>query len=176
MSEESSRRGRGNRERGISFERRIVRRFKEAGFGARRLWAEQFAQKGVNDIELTLPFRPFTSGHPEISVILPAAIQCKYTKRVGDLAKGLEEACGADAELYACIHSVPGSRKLKIAVVHAHGAGEVTWDELLELLRGLRFVGAIAGRVDASCPCTDSAAAEVGQTASDLTVDRATPF
>lgn len=133
-------RGRQNRAKGVAFERRVVRKFKEAGFGARRLWAEQFAAPCSRDIELYAELRPFTPDHPSVKYILPAAIQLKATQTESDLDRGLSEAMQEPGyKLYVCLHSF--QRKLRIRTAEPREGyfhfDSPTWDQLLSRLRTL---------------------------------------
>lgn len=108
-----SERGRANRARGVGFERRIAKKFREAGFECRRLWQEQFDHKCCRDLEVSIVLRPFTSGHPEVRYVLPVALQLKCTKDPADLDRGFREVITEPGfKLYACIHSC--NRQLRI--------------------------------------------------------------
>lgn len=143
-SAESSNRGRRNRAKGVGFERRIAKKFREAGFECRRLWAEQFDTKCARDLEVSLLIRPFTSGHPEVRYVLPAAIQCKCTQDANDLERGLDQVIDEPGSsrfrLFVCIHSFNRDLRIRIGEWRDEGyihEDEITWDQLLSRLRFL---------------------------------------
>lgn len=129
---------RAGREKGIRFERRIVRKFKDAGVLARRNLEYDGFNTGA-DILLWV-FLPSFLGRPRW-IPLPVAVQCKATKKPSSLQQGLRQ-CQAEqtgARLHVCVHSltVPGKRpQLRVAAQFpGEGALHLTsWDGLLKLM------------------------------------------
>src|SRR5262245_39754269 len=128
--------GAASRAKGISFERRIARRFRDAGFECRRI-LEYANGQGV-DLEVGIKLRFFSDDHPVSTVWLPVALQCKCSARSYDLSAGLAQARAGrpNAELWCCIHSF--NRELRIVACGRDDLEEfLTWPELVNKIKAL---------------------------------------
>lgn len=93
MADEATRaRGRNNRRKGLSFENRVVNKFKDAGILARRNLGESDGFNVGTDLILYSVLRPFGPDKPEVRHCWPVALQCKFTRTPADLLKGLQQA------------------------------------------------------------------------------------
>lgn len=105
---------------GRRFELAVARKLRRAGFFALRVDETSGYSHGV-DVRVFYRYRTSDQRVQDLNV----ALQCKATKRPGDLLAGLREAKeGApDARLWACVHSLrtPGKPPLIRVVVEEPG-------------------------------------------------------
>jgi len=97
---------RAARERGIRFERSIVKKLRKVGFHAER--TDETAGYGVGSDIAVFLYIPFL--HSKRWVRLKVAIQCKSTNQPSDLQRGMREAKAGqpNEHFWACIHSNRG--------------------------------------------------------------------
>lgn len=133
----ASERGRANRDRGVRFERKLARMFRDAGFTCRRVL--EFDRGAGVDLEVGVLLRPFSKDHPQVTHWLPIAIQAKATARESDLRTGLTEAQTGrpDAKLWVCIHTYKRQLRILLLSPQAPVPLESSWETLIQEIKDL---------------------------------------
>jgi hypothetical protein len=133
----ASERGRYSRDKGVRFERRLAKMFRDAGLTSRRIM--EWDRGCGNDLEVGVVLRPFTSGHPQVTHWLSIGIQAKATERESDLQTGLTESQTGkpDAQAWVCIHAFKRTLRILYLGADCPVPTELSWPELLKKIWAL---------------------------------------